>query len=160
MNSTLYTIGHSNHLFSEFLKLLQENNVNMVVDVRSSPYSRYSSHFNKKPLKKALEKADMGYVYMGNRIGGKPGNKKFYHNDQVQYHLLEMDEKYQKGIKELVTLMHDNIIVLMCSEENPYHCHRHHLISQSLLKRGYKIIHIRGKGDLERVASDYQTRLF
>jgi uncharacterized protein (DUF488 family) len=48
----------------------------------------------------------------------------------------------------------------MCSEENPYHCHRHHLISQSLLKKGYSITHIRGNGTLEKVANDYQARLF
>jgi len=160
MNQQVFTIGHSNHLFRAFLELIQKNNINMVVDVRTSPYSKYSSHFNKKPLMKTLEESEIDYVYLGNKIGGKPRDKKFYHEDHLQYHLLEKDEKYQKGLQELVDLIPNNTLVLMCSEENPYHCHRHHLISQSLLKNGYSITHIRGNGTLEKVAHDYQARLF
>ncbi|BDZ68714.1 DUF488 domain-containing protein [Methanobacterium ferruginis] len=160
MNTQIYTIGHNNHLFSHLLELLQKHSINMVVDVRSSPYSKYSSHFNKKPLEKALEEAGINYVYMGNKIGGKPKDKKFYHDDKLIYHRLESDEKYQEGLKELIFLTTDNTVVLLCSEEDPYRCHRHHLISQSLLKKGYNISHIRGDGSLEKVANDYQARLF
>lgn len=131
----------------------------MVVDVRTSPYSKYSPHFNKKPLEKALEESNITYVYMGNKIGGKPKDKKFYHDDKLIYHLLETDEKYQKGLSELLVLSEGNQIVIMCSEEDPHHCHRHHLIAQSLLKNGFKITHIRGNGDLEKVESNYQARL-
>jgi len=109
---------------------------------------------------KTLEESEIDYVYLGNKIGGKPRDKKFYHEAHLQYHLLEKDEKYQKGLQELVDLIPNNTLVLMCSEENPYHCHRHHLISQSLLKKGYSITHIRGNGTLEKVAHDYQARLF
>jgi len=160
MSSKVFTIGHSNHLFSHLLELLQKQDINMVVDVRSSPYSKYSSHFNKKPLEKALEESGIEYVYLGNKIGGKPRDKKFYHEDKLIYHRLEADEKYQEGLKELVDLTADNTVVLLCSEEDPYRCHRHHLISQSLLKKDYNISHIRGDGDLEKVANDYQARLF
>jgi uncharacterized protein (DUF488 family) len=52
MNPQVFTIGHSNHLFRAFLELIHKNNINMVVDVRTSPYSKYSPHFNKKPLMK------------------------------------------------------------------------------------------------------------
>jgi uncharacterized protein (DUF488 family) len=160
MKMQVFTIGHSNHLFREFLELIQKNNVNMVVDVRTSPYSKYSPHFNKKPLMKSLIESGINYVYLGNKIGGKPKDRKFYYEDKLQYHLLEKDEKYKEGLQELVDLIPHNTIVLMCSEENPYHCHRHHLISQSLLKNGYGVTHILRNGTLEKVASDYQARLF
>lgn len=156
----IFSIGHSNHLFSSFLELLQANNIKLLVDVRTSPYSKYSPHFNKKPLEKALEEAKIDYVYLGNKIGGKPRDKKFYHEDKLVYHLLEKDEKYQEGLKELIKLIEGNHVVIMCSEENPYHCHRHHLISQSLLKKGFNITHLRGDGNLEKVGGDYQARLF
>jgi uncharacterized protein (DUF488 family) len=107
-----------------------------------------------------VEEAGINYVYLGNKIGGKPKDKKFYHDDKLIYHRLEADEKYQEGLKELVDLTDDNTVVLLCSEEDPYRCHRHHLISQSLLKKGYNISHIRGDGSLEKVANDYQARLF
>jgi uncharacterized protein (DUF488 family) len=159
MSAKVFTIGHSNHLFSSFLELIQENNINLVVDVRSSPYSKYSPHFNKKPLQKALEDSNIEYAYFGNKIGGKPRDNKFYHQDKVLYHLLEKDDNYQDGIKDLMDLIKDKNVVLMCSEENPYHCHRHHLISQSLLKNSFIITHIRGNGELETVENDYQARL-
>ena len=160
MSAKVFTIGHSNHLFSKFLELIQTKNINILVDVRSSPYSKYSPHFNKKPLQKALEINNIKYVYLGNKIGGKPRDKKFYHDDKLVYHRLEKDEKYQEGLKELLMLCEDNLIVIMCSEEDPYRCHRHHLISQSLLKNGYNIIHLRGDGNLEKIGKDYQARLF
>ncbi len=47
---TVYTIGHSNHPPEKLLELLKSNNVEMVVDVRSSPYSGYATHFNKESL--------------------------------------------------------------------------------------------------------------
>lgn len=160
MTTEIFTIGHSNHLFSAFLELIQQQDITMVVDVRSSPYSKYSPHFNRKPFKKALEGHQIKYVYLGNMIGGKPPDKKFYHEDKLVYHRLEADDKYQKGLKELLKLTEDNKIVLMCSEEDPNRCHRHHLISQSLLKKGFNIIHIRGDGTLEKIGKDYQARLF
>jgi uncharacterized protein (DUF488 family) len=48
----------------------------------------------------------------------------------------------------------------MCSEENPFNCHRHNLLSQTLLRRGVKVIHIRGNGKLEKAPmNDVQTTL-
>jgi len=160
MATKIFTIGHSNHLFSSFLQLLQANKINLLVDVRTSPYSKYSPHFNKKPLEEALEEAKIDYVYLGKKIGGKPRDQKFYHEDKLVYHLLEKDDKYQEGLKELIKLSDGNHVAIMCSEENPYHCHRHHLISQSLLKKGFNITHLRGDGKLEKVGRDYQARLF
>ncbi len=160
MASRVFTIGHSNHPFSSFLELLQANNIKILVDVRTSPYSKYSPHFNKKPLKKALQEAEIGYVYLGKKIGGKPPDKKFYHKDKLIYHLLEKDDNYQEGIRELIKLTDAKRVVLMCSEEDPYNCHRHHLISQSLLKEGFNIIHLRKDASQEKIARDYQARLF
>lgn len=159
MTTEVYTIGHSNLKFTPFLKLIRKQDIKLLVDVRSSPYSKYSPHFNKNPLTKALEESNIKYVYMGNKIGGKPRDKIFYHDDKLIYHRLEKDEKYQEGLKKLIKLAEANRIVLMCSEEDPNSCHRHHLISQSLLKTSFSIIHIRGNGNLEKVGTDYQTRL-
>ncbi len=156
----IFTIGHSNHPFSRFMELIQKQDIRMVVDVRTRPYSKYTPYYSKKPLEEGLKEYQVEYVYLGNKIGGKPDDAKFYHDGELLYHLMEADEKYQEGLKILLELARDNRIVIMCSEEDPYHCHRHHLISQSLLKNNFQITHIRGNGNLEKVRSDYQTRLF
>jgi len=47
---TLFTIGHSNMDLNSFVKLLKDNTIEVLVDVRSNPYSRFASHFNKVML--------------------------------------------------------------------------------------------------------------
>jgi len=160
MTRKVFTIGHSNHPFSRFMELIQKQGVQMVVDVRTRPYSKYTPYFSKKPLEEGLKEYHLEYVYLGKKMGGKPDDPRFYHDGELLYHLIEDDAKYQEGLIQLLELAGDNQVVVMCSEEDPFHCHRHHLISQSLLKHGFSITHIRGNGDLEKVRSDYQARLF
>ena len=45
---TLWTVGHSNHPLGAFLDLLAQHRIEVVADVRSSPYSRYASQFNRE----------------------------------------------------------------------------------------------------------------
>ena len=51
----------------------------------------------------------------------------------------------------------------MCSEEDPYNCHRHNLITQTLVKKGLNVIHIR-KDSIDKIIGpdkkDIQTTLF
>ena len=44
----LYTIGHSNLPEQEFIRLLQKYEVRTLVDVRSTPYSKYNPQFNRE----------------------------------------------------------------------------------------------------------------
>jgi uncharacterized protein (DUF488 family) len=51
----LFTIGHSNHTLDKFTRLLEDNGVTLLVDVRSTPYSRYHSQFNKESERVLLQ---------------------------------------------------------------------------------------------------------
>lgn len=155
----LYTIGHSNHEIKDFLKILREKKIEQLVDVRSTPYSKYSPYFNQNEIKKSLESEGIQYHYLGKKIGGRPSDEDYYKDDKVIYSLVEMDEKYKEGIIILENLIDDKRTVLMCSEEDPHKCHRHMLITPTLLKKGYKVSHIRGTGETEEV-QDRQTTLF
>jgi uncharacterized protein (DUF488 family) len=57
---------------------------------------------------------------------------------------------YQQGIDQLIERANGQRVALMCSEEDPLHCHRHNLIAQTLLERGITVWHIRGDGRLEQ----------
>ena len=57
-NYTIYTIGHSNHSLDYFMGLLKEVGITAIADVRSSPYSRFAPHFNKKELEPFLKKEE------------------------------------------------------------------------------------------------------
>ena len=68
----LYTIGHSHHSLDQFIRLLEENGIMTLVDVRSAPYSRYNPHFNKEQLEAALRERDIQYAYAGKFPAGVP----------------------------------------------------------------------------------------
>ena len=155
----IYTIGHSNHQLEDFLKLLEEQGIEQLVDIRSAPYSKYSPHFNKTEIKKFIEDKGIVYFYLGNMIGGRPSNEEYYHEGNVIYHLVEKDQKYLEGIDKLTNLIRDKKTVLMCSEEDPNRCHRHKLITPTLKQKGFTVLHIRGNGVVEDV-KDRQTTLF
>ena len=69
---SVFTIGHSNHPAEVFLRLLLQHGIEEIVDVRSSPHSRYNPQFNRKALQAVLAEAGVGYVFMGAELGGRP----------------------------------------------------------------------------------------
>lgn len=153
-HTTIYTVGHSNVKFEKFLDLL--NGINVVVDVRSVPFSKYVPQFNIDSIKSQLEGIGIEYVFMkdgrvGNILGGRPKDDTCYTNGDVIYERVAGKEWYKKGISSLIELAKKKTVTIMCGEEDPYKCHRHHLITQSLLKEGITVIHIRGDGSQERV---------
>jgi len=148
----IYTIGHSNVDVEEITRLLKEYGIELVLDVRSSPYSRFSPQFNRETLAGSLWEAGIEYKYAGDRLGGRPGKKKdpsLYDGDQVSYSELETRQWYQEAIDGLVGVASRKWIAIMCAEEDPDHCHRHQLIAQTLLDRGIEVHHIRGEGTLK-----------
>ena len=160
----IYTIGHSNITQESFIEILKEFKIQIVIDVRSSPYSKFVPHFNRENIKKTLKENNIRYIFLGDYIGGKPKYKKFYENGKVNYDLIAKTKHFKEGIDKIMELSDDNNIVLMCSEEDPYNCHRHHLITQTLLKYGLEVIHIRKECKTEKITKldkkDIQKTLF
>ncbi|VUT28179.1 MAG: hypothetical protein SYNGOMJ08_00742 [Candidatus Syntrophoarchaeum sp. GoM_oil] len=150
---TIYTIGHSNIELEDFLSLL--DGIEVVVDVRSVPFSKYASQFNLKNIKSTLESIGIEYVFMedeyvGNVLGGRPRDEDCYEDGKVVYENIMRKSWYKEGISALIELAENKKVAIMCSEEDPYRCHRHHLISQSLLGDGVSVFHIRGDGRTEK----------
>jgi len=163
----LFTVGHSNHSLKFFLALLQRQAISVVVDVRSAPYSRYVTHFNKGEIEQTLRAAGLHYIYMGDVIGGKPKDKSFYNTrGQIQYDALARTGKFQRGLDRLATGLNRGWrIVLMCAEEDPSKCHRHQLIARALEEgRQVPVWHVRADGALiragEMLVPPQQLQLF
>jgi uncharacterized protein (DUF488 family) len=72
------TIGHSNHTMEKLLELLARYSVQVVADVRSSPYSKYANQFDRESLIEALRPAGFQYVYLGSELGGRPRGEQYY----------------------------------------------------------------------------------
>lgn len=146
---TLYSIGHSNVEISAFLALLKEHGIEKLVDTRSQPYSRYSPQFGRDLLRAALKDEGIEYIFMGDRIGGRPPGSEFYlPSGRVDYDLLEHAPFYLAGIESLLELGAQARVAFMCSEADFHHCHRYHLITRTLVNRGVAVQHITHAGEL------------
>lgn len=150
IKKVIFTIGHSNMSIEEFIDLLKNNKIELLVDVRSSPYSKYVSHFNRQDIHKSLNDVGIKYSYLGNKIGGKPAEKKYYTDGKVDYSLIEKGKPFEEGLSELMELAIEKKTVIMCSEEDPQKCHRHMLITPNLTKHDFVVFHIRKNGILEK----------
>ncbi len=147
---TIYTIGHSNHLLQTFLELLHCHDIEVLIDTRSSPFSRYSPHFSRDPLKAAVQDAGIKYGFYGRELGGRPENQAFYDSEgRADYAQIAASELFQAGLARLVAGAAKRRTALLCSEENPSVCHRRLLISRVLFESGQSVCHIRGDGRLE-----------
>lgn len=149
----IYTIGHSNLTIEAFIELLKKNNIQTLIDVRSSPYSKYVSQFNKEDLQRRVEDNGIEYIYLGNLLGGKSNDMSLYNKlNSVDYDKLEHSQKYIEGIGKLEELAAQKIIAIMCSEGDYKECHRYKLITKTLEKSDIDVLHILPDGKVERSA--------
>jgi len=147
---TIFSIGHSNQSIETFFALLRQHEIEVLVDVRSSPYSKYVPHFNSTVLAVAIEQADIKYMFMGQELGGRPDGDEFYDVDgRVFYKRVAESSLFLRGIQRLKEVGKASRTALMCSEEDPATCHRHILIGHVLTKQGVDLLHIRSDGHLE-----------
>lgn len=162
---TLYSIGHSNVSADKFLSLLRQHQIETLADVRSQPYSRYAPHFSRDTLRATLTAAGVAYLFLGDQIGGRPADQTYYlSNGRVDYEALANSATYLSGIEQLLSIAEASRVAFMCAEADYRHCHRYHLITRTLTRRGIAISHILSSGALTTsVAAEFDTtqpRLF
>ena len=128
MKSNIYisTIGHSNVPLTTFLKKLKEHQIEVLVDVRTIPLSRFCPHYNKMPLQRALAAETIKYLWKGANLGGRAVNV-----------------GYEEAINELTELAKKGVrVCVMCSEKNFKDCHRYLTLTPSFEERGLFVVHI------------------
>lgn len=168
--STVYTVGHSNHSMETFLDLLKGQDIEVLIDTRSSPFSRYSPQFNRDSVKAALQEAGIKYGFYGRQLGGRPEDEDLYDEDgRVVYSQVAKTFLFNEGLERLMNGISKYRTALLCSEENPSICHRRLLVSRVLFEQGISVLHIRGNGSVqseeelryrEKLEKDSQIALF
>jgi uncharacterized protein (DUF488 family) len=143
---TVYTIGHSNHDQETFLNLLKNSQIEVLVDVRSSPNSKWAEFADRDKIIETLKLIQIQYLYLGDILGGHPSDSDCYDaiTGKVSYQVIQKKEYFERGIERLLNGIEKYRVCIMCSEENPSLCHRHLLIGTNLRKAGIKVLHIRG----------------
>jgi len=146
-----FTIGHGNYPIDLFIDNVRSAGIDTIIDVRSTPYSRFNPHFNRENLEKSLKKRDIGYRFMGDRLGGRytdPGL--LFPDGTVDYRKVQDTELFKEGISQLISIISSGkIITLMCAEKEPERCHRFVLISPILQFKGFTVIHVQPDGKLQ-----------
>ena len=122
----LYSIGYEGRSVLALINELRSRRVNILVDVRSKPFSRKPG-FSKQALEKSLEAAGLGYLWLGKTLGG-------------------FGEIAEGDIRQLATWQEDHTACLMCFERDPKGCHRDYNIARRLKKYGVRVRHIKDEG--------------
>ena len=152
--SRLFTIGHSNHTDEFFCSLLRQHEIDVLVDVRTQPYSQYSPQFNREALQREVVVAGRQYLFLGEELGGRPPEQDCYDDEgHVLYSTLARIPRFLGGIERVEKGIQKYRVALMCSEEDPTVCHRFLLVARVLVERGTVPLHIRGDGRLETHAA-------
>ncbi len=158
----LYMLGHSNHPIDRFLGLLQSQGVETLVDIRSTPASRFYPQYNRRRLEEALGQAGIRYVYLGDLLGGRPKDPALYlggrlpvrgekNPPQPDFARMMRLESFQSGIEQLLGIARASRAAVLCKEENPAACHRHQLVAAYLSRAHPEVAvwHIRASGLVE-----------
>lgn len=139
----IYTIGHSNRALAEFIAILKQHGIEMIVDVRTVPRSRANPQFNRESLPDALETQEIGYRHMPG-LGGlrrpRPDSANTaWRNDTFRGYADYMQtEEFATNLAQLAELARSEMVAVMCAEAVPWRCHRS-LIGDALLVRGFEV---------------------
>ena len=127
----IFTLGTSTRTWEEFIHLLRVHQIEMVIDVRSLPTSKFA-HFKRQSMNPSLGEAGFGYSYLGKELGG-------YRKEGYEAYTQTLS--YLVGMELLERMSSRCRSAILCAERLPWRCHRR-FIGRSLQERGWEVIHI------------------
>lgn len=163
----IYTIGHSNITYEEFLAKLDGHSIERLIDVRSHPGSKTVPWTNRASLASALGDRYLWMPELGgstqgdysdpknfpkHRIGltrpefkhiaKKDRPNKWWNQGLADYdQWMATDSKFQQGLVTLDGHAKDRRVAIMCSEALWWKCHRS-MISDVWAALGGSVMHI------------------
>lgn len=152
----VFTIGHSTRTIAQFVDLLRDGRVELVVDIRTIPRSRTNPQYNLDTLPDELQPYQIGHCRIA-ELGGLRGrthevppeinafwNNRSFHN----YADHALSDDFQRGLGELLAVSAERRTAIMCSEAVWWRCHRR-LVADHLILHGREVVHLMGGGRLE-----------
>lgn len=149
----IFTIGHSTHTIGEFIEMLKEFNIEMLVDIRHFPASRKFPQFNKGNLEKYLPPAGINYLHLvdlgGRRKPLKDSHNTRWHNEAFMGYADYMETNpFKNAINQLEEIAAAHKTAIMCAEALWWRCHRS-MISDWLKTKQWTVWHIMSKNKIE-----------
>ncbi len=142
----MLTVGHSTLPIEIFLHALQENNVKLLVDVRTVPRSRHNPQFGTEELAASLQSHGIHYRWMpslgGLRHARKDSINTGWRNASFRGYADYMQTaEFAQALKDLMALDEQTTAAIACAEAVPWRCHRA-LIADALLVHEHPVEHI------------------
>ena len=153
MRLPFFTIGHSNRTIEEFIGLLDDHDVELVVDVRRFPGSARYPQFDEDALAATLSEAGIDFRRSTGLTGRRPRSadvpaevnawweNRSFHN----YADHALGEEFRWALSELREWGQERRSAVMCSEAVWWRCHRR-IIADHLLAHGEDVLHVMGSG--------------
>lgn len=158
------TIGHSDRTPEEFLKILNDAGVRILVDVRKLRGSNRVPFTNEDDLRTLMHEHGIRYEALESLAGRRPKspevpeeingwwrNRSFHH-----YADYALSDDFRAGLERLIGLA-DEIptepetgatVAIMCAEAVWWRCHRR-IITDHLIARGQQVTHLMGVGNTQ-----------
>jgi uncharacterized protein (DUF488 family) len=138
MNVTVFTLGYEKRSLPEFIRILEESNIRVVLDVREKAWS-HKRDFCKTRFKDGLAKNKILYIHVPE--AGNPKNIRI--KSKSSEHCLELYEEYLSQTHNGLIIIKQAIldaknekkkVCLTCFERDPQMCHRS-IIANRLKRR-------------------------
>ncbi len=149
----IWTIGHSTRTIEEFIDLLRQHRIEILVDVRHFPGSRRVPDFNKDALHRAMVAADIRYEHMVELGGRRPvrpdSHNLAWRNASFRGYADYMEtQPFLDGADHLLEVARTGRTAIMCSEAVWWRCHRS-MIADYLKAAGVQVFHILGPNKIQ-----------
>ena len=140
----IYTVGHSTHQLDYFLELLKEYGVTCLIDVRSVAASSYNPQYNKEPLTSFLKRNGIQYLHFAEEFGARHNDPDLLDEEgKVDFAKVRKSWAFKNGVERIWQGLDKGFTIsLMCSESEPFDCHRFSMVSIALDKDGFDVKHI------------------
>lgn len=139
----IYTIGYTAFSIEEFINVITHYGINCVIDVRSSPFSKHYTDYNKDVLKNTLKKHNILYRNYSREFGARQIDPIYYSGDVVDFDKFINSESFFDGVSKVSKgIEMGYTFVLMCAEKDPIDCHRSIMLGKGFAKCGYEVKHI------------------
>ncbi|GEM_PF-178440 len=124
----IYTFGHSNYRLSEIKKIVDFYGIDIIVDVRRFPTSKYP-WLTRESFEEFFGDK---YLYLGDLLGG-------YRNGGYETHM--ETEEFREGVSRIISIAKNKRVGIMCSEKLWFRCHRK-FIAKAIAQMGFPVSHI------------------
>jgi uncharacterized protein (DUF488 family) len=166
MRLPFHTIGHGTRALTDFVDLLRNAEVRLLVDVRTVPRSRTNPQYNRETLPDSLKPFGIAYEHMA-ALGGLRGHARqvaphvnaFWQNDSFHnYADYAISARFREGLSRLRERGHEQRCAIMCAETVWWRCHRR-IIADYLLAAGEIVFHILGPGHIDPATMNEAARV-